>query len=520
VDAVKEAAAAVEILADPGAGKRTALAETAPPPPDSFPEVPSASDSVVAVLSRRDEWEPACDLVGAVLLRACSGDGTGLYEAFWAAERLCEEFRSAPARLLPALSAVLTWRGTGPVHPWISRLPGNAADLLGRLGETGSADLVADLAGGPSPENADRALAALIRLGDGRAAPLLAADLPGRPRALRAAVEHRLPFDSGLLSTIRERLRESSAPAPEEEPSRDPHAELPLLELLRLWGTDAHEAVPELCAALPVRTAPVAVTLSAVARSTPEQPQAVAALRQLVSDGDAGERLDAARALWRLTDDAGPVLAELGTAFTTGDRTLRFDAAETCRELREAARPLLPVLLPLLARNRPRRLPWQIDVAMAVWHLTGEAEHVLPTLAAALSTPATAVKAIRAARVLGPAARPLAERAARHLYDLYELPATIRTLLRVCPDGGLPPGCSPSSLLGLLLFHAREARDPGPAFDVIAELGTRNLPEVHLERLRAYATAERRAPRKHSAPDIAADEALRAAARALLKTLP
>ena len=515
---MKEAAAAVEILADPGAGKRTVPVE-AVPPPDSLPETPSAPDSVVAALSRRDEWEPACDLVGAVLLRACSGDGTGLYEAFWAAERLCEEFRSASARLLPALTAVLTWRGTGPVHPWVSRVPGNAADLLGRLGETGAADLIAALAAGPSPENADHALAALIRFGDGRSASLLAADLPGRPRALRAAVEHGLPFDPGLLSAIRGRLRER-APMPEEEPSRSLHTELPFLELLRVWGTDAHEAVPELCAVLPVRTSPVATALAAVARSTPEQPQAEAALRQLVSDGDAEERLDAARALWRLTDDAGPVLAELHEAFTTGDKALRCDAAEICRELREAARPLLPVLLPLLARNKPRRLPWQIDVAVAVWRLTGEAGHALPTLASALSVPATATKAIRAALVLGPAARPLAERVALHLYDLYELPATIRALLRICSDGGLPPGCSPSALLGLLVFHARETRDPGPAFDVIAELDARNLTEAHLEGLRAYATAERRAPRKHSAPDIAADESLRAAARALLGALP
>ncbi|MEO3782645.1 hypothetical protein ABGB12_04910 [Actinocorallia sp. B10E7] len=503
MDAVEEAAGAAEVLTDPDAERRAVRAET---PPGPLPEGPSPLDPVIASLTRRGEWETACDLVGAVLSRACAGDGTGLYEAFWAAERLCEEFRSAPARLLPALSAVLAWRGTG--HPWVSRLPGNAADLLGRAGQTDAADVLADAAGDPAlRETADHALTALIRLGDGRSVILLAKDLPGRPRALRAAVEHGLPFDPGLLSALRERLRELPAGGPD------------LFELLRSWGSDAHEAVPELCAALPEAARPAADALAAVARSTPELPQAETALRQFVSDGDVRERMAAARALWRLTGDAEPVLAEVAAAFATGERPLRHDAAEACRELGEAARPLLPVLHALLTRVKPRRLPWQIDVAVAVWRLTGEAEHVLPALDAALATPASVTKAILAAGELGPAARPLAERIAHHLYDLDELPTTIRTLLRVCPDGGLPPGCSPPRLLDLLLTHAREARNAAPAFEVIAEVGTRHLTGAHLEHLRACATGERRVSRKHSPPDIAADGALGIAARTLLESV-
>ncbi|WP_106402864.1 hypothetical protein [Actinocorallia populi] len=710
MDAEGGAAAAAEALADPRpAGRTVRRAEVVAAllasggrwtpaltavPLDSFDEDPCALDVVVAALARRNAWETACELVEAALLRACSAGGQGLYEAFWTAERLCGEFRSAPARLLPALRTVLAWRGEGPhVHPWVASLPGDAAELIGQLGTDAAPalDALASLAGDAvPPENADRALAALIRLGDDRSPSLLAENLPDRPRALRSAVDHGLPFAPVLLTAIREHLRTSASGENERTagPPEDGTERFALmLALLRSWGPQAREALPELCDALKgeapatppaARTAPeraksaavpsqgaprgrtrtadrtpaqstlssrerasaattadrplvpepsrtpaetrtlddgvlerLAATLAAVCDSETGRRRAEAALRQAVSGGEARTRLGAARALWRLTGDAAPLLAELAvllggkatrrsvplqqnttayrdpggkspqegetprqntaaayresdgkssredkaprqntvTAYrepsgkspqegetprqntaaayqepegksSREDKALRQEAAEACRELGEDARPLLGVLLALLARPKPRRLFWLVDVAVTVWRLTGESEHVLPVLDAALAAPSSAAKAVRAVRELGSAASGLAERVACRLYDLYEVPETVRALVGVCSDGRRPPaGCSPARLIDLLLACAGEARDPSPAFEVIAELGAEHLTEVHRRLLHGYATHEQRVPRKHSPHDIAADGVLRAAARNLLVSI-
>ncbi|GAA0945038.1 hypothetical protein [Actinocorallia libanotica] len=592
MDAEGGAAVAAEVLADPWAGGRAlwrveAVAAllasegrwTPVAPLDSLVGDPGALDVVVAALARRDAWGVACELVEAALLRACSGDGRGLYEAFWAAERLCGEFRAAPGRLLPALSAVLAWRGEGPhVPPWTASLPGDAAELIGSLGTDAAParDALVVLAGdASSPANADRALAALIRLGDDRGTSLLAADLPCRPLALRSAVEHGLPFSSVLLPAVRERLRVASEPSADgsERPAPtgpEREAERFLLALLRSWGPEAHEAVPELCGLLERKALPdaaarteqrqtpvaggasapekkrvradtddvtkrpaaisvsdggaleqVCATLAAIGDSSDGREQVKAVLRRVVAGGEARARLAASRALWRLTGDALPVLAEAAVLLSEkgarADKALRPDAAEACRELGEEARPLLPVLLRLLARPKPRRLPWLVDVAVAVWRLTGETEHVRPVLDAALAAPDSGPKAVRAVRELGPAAASLAEHVAHRLYDLYELPETVRALIRVCSDAWqLPEGCSPIRLIDLLLTNAGEARDPLPAFEVITEVGVAHLTEVHRRLLHRYATQDQRVPRKHSSPDIAADTALRAASQALL----
>lgn len=559
---MERAATAAKVLAYPAAGARAArrsravsalLASEGSWTPaltgvllDSLVEDPSVLDAVIAVLARRNAREPACGLAEAALLHACSHGGTGLYEAFWAAVRLCEDFRSAPARLLPALTTVLTWRPEHPcVHPWVASVPGDAAELVGGFGADAApaANALFTLAHDTaSPENADRALAALIRIGDDRAPSLLAEHLPDRPRALRSAAEHGLPLTPALLKTIREHLRTTP-----KRPSDEGRFVL-LLALLRSWGPQAQEAVPELCDVLSAASArkkpdpaspsevasfvlddrvpgQLVKTLGVVGGCGDGRERAEAALRRAASGKGARERLEAARALRRLTGDAGPLLGEiealLGGKGPQEHRGLRPDAAEACRELGAEARPLLPVLLPLLECPKPRRLLWLVDVAVAVWRLTGEAERVLPVLAAALASPAAAAKAVLAVRELGPAASVLAGPVAGRLYDLPELPETVRTLIRICPAGHpLPEGCSPTRLIDLLLTCAGEARNPAPSFELIAELGVEHLTATHRALLHDYAASDRRVPRRHSPPDIPADDVLRTAARALLARLP
>jgi hypothetical protein len=164
------------------------------------------------------------------------------------------------------------------------------------------------------------------------------------------------------------------------------------------------------------------------------------------------------------------------------------------------------------------RKPWLIDVAVTVWKLTGDTGHALPVLAAALHDTSSVEKVCLAAREMGLAARPLAGDLAHQLHDFSKAPAIVQALLRVCPDGDLPAECSPRQLADLLLTCAQEAADPRPAFEALAALGPRHLTRAHRKRLRSYATRDRRISRKHSPPDIQADELLRATARDFLES--
>ncbi|MFJ4678025.1 hypothetical protein [Kitasatospora sp. NPDC088783] len=176
-------------------------------------------------------------------------------EALWAADLACARSRSAPRRLIPALVPLAA--------------DATAARLLGKLGPA-AAEAAPVLAALAEPavraddesddEAADRALAALVLVAPQAAAPLLARALGRRPRALQCAAgshapaDAPFPFDPELFAAVRARLAARTPERPEPcgcPPTGDQGDTAGLVHLLRQWGPQAVEALPELCAVLP-----------------------------------------------------------------------------------------------------------------------------------------------------------------------------------------------------------------------------------------------------------------------------
>ncbi|MEV7526718.1 hypothetical protein [Streptomyces sp. NPDC091371] len=114
-------------------------------------------------------------------------------EGFWAADRACMLSRSAPRRLVWNLRAAAVDEESVIAM----------SSLLGRLGSIAepAADILAPLARrnlDHDDDHADRALAALVLVAPAQSAPLLAAGLGRRPRALDAAAGFRIAENSAF----------------------------------------------------------------------------------------------------------------------------------------------------------------------------------------------------------------------------------------------------------------------------------------------------------------------------------
>ncbi|MFF2010984.1 hypothetical protein ACFVWY_18200 [Streptomyces sp. NPDC058195] len=245
-----------------------------------------------------------------------------------AAETACRLSRGAPERLAGAMAApadgpapafavfsLLATAGAraGAAGPALARLAEGAARSEGAgEGEDAGEGCAGGTGGAADSDGADLALATLVVVAPGRAAPLLARHLSRRPRARAAACGFLngpvIPFDPALLDAVRARLATDGLEADEV---------LQLVLLLGAWGSRAAAALPELRGALPV--APRAAPEALVALCPPEHRAATAEVLTVAArTGPQEGRLAAARAVRELTGESAPLLAAVAAGLVPG----------------------------------------------------------------------------------------------------------------------------------------------------------------------------------------------------------
>ncbi|MFG2986450.1 hypothetical protein ACGFYQ_35265 [Streptomyces sp. NPDC048258] len=461
---------------------------------------------------RPEEREAAFDLVDAALH---DGRAEVRAEGLWAADRACMLSRSAPRRLVRNLRAAAVDEESVV----------DMASLLGRLGSAAApaADILAALAGRNPHEDddhADRALAALVLVAPAQAAPLLAAGLGRRPRALDAASGFRSPMDSAflydgeLLDEVRYRLSR-----PEALSGNEPWQ---LTNLLAGWGADAAPALPELCAALPHFPGQAARAIASVAAdcAPADRARAVTSLRTVAEQGV----LPAAKALHDLVGEPAPLLHCLEQDLRRGAGQLR-EAAGTAGALGHGGAALAPTLRKALSGSDGDTTPaLDTDTALAeaLWRVTGEADEAVAVLDSVFARAEgnswsrwSVVRAARTAALLGPAGRPLAARLEAALDDPAQAPAAVVALTAVAE----PASLDRTALAAAALRSAESDADPAGACDALEALGATALTGDHLRRLAALADGDARVVRSGVEDRvIRQDEAFRNRARALLTT--
>ncbi|MFG2969638.1 hypothetical protein ACGFZS_40835 [Streptomyces sp. NPDC048288] len=436
-------------------------------------------------------------------------------EGLWAADRACMLSRSAPRRLVRSLIAAAVDEESALAM----------ASLLGRLGRVAApaADVLAPLAGrNPhrDDDHADRALAALVLIAPTQAAPLLAAGIGRRPRALDAAAGFRrpqdfaFPYDGELLDAVRDRLAR-----PEDLSGNEPSQ---LTSLLAGWGAEAAPALPELCAALPRFPGQAARAIASVAadRAPADRARAVAvsALRERAEQGV----LLAAKALYDLTGEIAPLLRCLEQELQCGGGQLR-DAARTAGALGPRGVALAPVLREALSSPEDEATPAldkDTEVAEALWRVTGKADEAVAVLDSVFSRAGqnpwsrwSVARASRTAALLGPAGRPLAARLEAALDDPAQAPAAVAALMAVAD----PDALDRTALATAALRSAEVDADPAGACDALQALGPGALTGEHLRRLAVLADGDARVVRSGVEDRVIdQDDAFRSRAQALL----
>ncbi|MCZ4607558.1 hypothetical protein O3S80_28085 [Streptomyces sp. Lzd4kr] len=506
------------------------------------------ADDLVSGRFDEDRREPLQAIVGILLRRATADDREAAFglleaalalpgpdaraEAVWAADHACMNSRSAPGRLLPSLVRLL---GDPSAAPGVLRLLGKTAggaDGGAAEGDGALADALAELAtgagsgsGSGSDGIADQALAVLVAVAPERAARWLAVDLPGRPRALTVAAGERglgtaraatLPFVSELLDAVRRRLA---------DPGVQGNEAIDLALLLTSWGTHASAAIPELLDALP--RVPLVGPKALVALCPADGPvrdRVEDRLRKAARKGPEEGRPAAAHALFELTGDAEP----LRTAVRSGLAGKLYDMRDAARrgaELGSAGAELVPALRAALGdpgqgRTIPR-LDADIELAEALWRITGETDEAVRILASVLAESDgpwfnwTGVRAARLAAQLGPAARPLRPVLESMLDTPLHAPACALALLAIGVEDERR-----RALADPVLTSAEHNADPDTALEALASLGRPALTQDHLNRLTALADGDRRVVNSGLEHQIIrADERLRIRARDTLAAL-
>ncbi|MFD5844280.1 hypothetical protein [Streptomyces chartreusis] len=400
--------------------------------------------------------------------------------------------------------------------------PGTSTGIaIGSGSGSGSAS-----ASGSGPDGtADQALAVLVAVAPERAARLLAADLPGRPRALTVAAGERglgtaraatLPFAAELLDAVRRRLA---------DPGVQGNESIDLALLLTSWGTQASAAIPELLDALPrvPLVGPKALVALCPADGTVRD-RVVDRLRKAAGTGPEEGRPAAAHALFELTGDAQPLRAAVRSGLAGKLYDIR-DAARRGAELGSAGAELVPALRAALGdpgqgRTIPR-LDADIELAEALWRITGEADEAVRILASVLAESDgpwfnwTGVRAARLAAQLGPAARPLRPVLEGMLGTPLHAPACALALLAIGVEDE-----ARRALADPVLTSAEHNADPDTALEALTSLGGPALTQDHLNRLTALADGDRRVVNSGLEHQIIrADERLRIRARATLSAL-
>ncbi|GAA2369884.1 hypothetical protein [Streptomyces cuspidosporus] len=467
---------------------------------------------LLQLLADRGELPVAVRLLDTVLAAEGPGDGLRGRRAMGAIEPLCAEFRAAPALLAPRLASLVTHQDLV--------VAGQAVGQLRRLGDEGrpAADALLIHASGErvaaaedtfdaedAEEVADNALAALVDLGDPRAVPLLARDLPRRKEALEAAVgispwsprdEPSLPFDPRLLDAARDLIRHPDR--------RNYSAPRHLCTLLASWGPRAAPALPELYSLLAKERQHAPGAVAAVAAGTEAAAEAADRLREAAEGASVHDRMPTAEALHRLTGDTGQLIEALRPGL---DDILysRRAAVGRAGRLGPAGEPLLPRLRELLEPEEGERVGWDLGdclaAASAVRAIAGESatDELIPVLSRGLESrdARTRASAARLAGRLGASAAPLAERIA----PLLESPATFLPAARALT--AIPGAVGPEGLIDreelaeALLVAVDSLGRPEPALDLLRDLGGGSLPASAAAPLRASLTAERRPPLRH-----------------------
>ncbi|MFV5994001.1 hypothetical protein ACNPQM_16470 [Streptomyces sp. NPDC056231] len=468
---------------------------------------------VVESLLLRDTPEDRAAAYGLLDAALRSPDPDARAEALWAAETACLLSRSAPERLAAPLRALTADPAAVPA----------AYSLLKKLGvhEAVAAPVLARLAA-EQGDPADRALEALVAVAPAQAAPLLARDLGRRPRALgavcgfpnRGAAGLSFPYDPDLLDAIRVRL------VADDLEGNEPFW---LTALLTAWGSRASSALPELRSAL--ARFPKVVPGALVAVCPPEyRAETAELLTTAARSGPEAGRLAAARAVHELTGDTGPLLAATAARLAEGGYDVR-EAASTAGELGPEAADLVPALRSALTVPEPNRtipqLDGDVEIATALWRITGDAQEAVPVLAGVLAEvgPAwmrwTFIRAARAAALIGEAARPLVPALEGLLTDREQTPAAVLALHAIAPESLDAP-----RLAGLLLDAAEADAEPVTAVDALVALGPTALTDDHLNRLTALAERDLRVTASGLESGIApADERLRDRVREAVRTL-
>ncbi len=292
--------------------------------------------------------------------------------------------------------------------------------------------------------------ATLARLGDARVLPVLAWALeqeqtPRNTGYLVAGIAERA---AELVPSIRRRL---AALGDGDERIG------PLAIALKAVGPRGAQALPELLAKAPDRW-----TLTAIASFGPAAADALPLLHRLAADGDQRLSPAAAVASWRVGGDAAQAAAAL-TPFLTGDVSAVRDAAAALEEI-GTAEPAAAAVLRRLLRRRDTASGWlHVDVARALWAVTGDAGAVQPVLVRAWHAhPLTRTTIVRVWAAMGPAAADclpllrdelaevcrLSARQGIHLGDPCtpdeEFLAAVRAAERSVTQSGPGPGAGPS----------------------------------------------------------------------------
>ncbi|GAA2257026.1 hypothetical protein GCM10010232_53530 [Streptomyces amakusaensis] len=481
------------------------------------------------VAARFDEErdEPLHYAVDALLLRDTDADRAAAYElieaalrlpgaeargeALWAAEHACMISRGAPLRLAPALLALLadpSFTDPVPMLPVLGRLGGHAAPAAPALAT------LAELDG----ESADRALEVLVRIAPDQAGPLLARDLDGRPRTMRAVTGFPgirpalpIPYTPELLNAIRIRL--TGIAGADDTTTGDARG---LASLLLSWGRQASAALPELTAVFERLPAPLAPALAAICPAESRE-RTAGLLRRAAAAGESGpeDRCAAAQALRTLTGETAPLVSALKDAL----------AEESAPELSRAAGELGPegdVLVPQLwaaltppgTRRTVPDMDADIETALALWRLTGDAAEPVRVLGGVLAEAAdrewtrrTLSAAARAATLIGPAAAALAPALEALLDDHEQVPAALLAL------GALGHETDRARAADLLLTSVERETDWTTALEALAALGPEALTGEVTARLTAIAERDLRV-----VEPATADESLRHRVRELLAT--
>ncbi|GAA4932145.1 HEAT repeat domain-containing protein [Streptomyces coeruleoprunus] len=431
-------------------------------------------------------------------------------EAAWAASQAGSMSRHVPSRLLPALMrAVADAASAGEVLTLVAQFGPAAADAAPALATLARRD------GHDDADLADRALGVLAVVAPERAAPLLARDLAHSCRGLDGAAgiqapeDVAFPFDPDLLDAVRARLTDGDL---------GPTGPYRLTRLLAGWGERAAAALPELYEALPRFPEQAAHAVAAVCPPA-ERDLAAAVLRPEADKGSPA----AARALYDLTGDSGPLLATLERRLGEG-RDAAADAARTAAELGPEAASLAPALRAALSDPRDGGtttpdLDADTAIAVALWRTTGDADTAVRVLDSVLARATgemwfrwSAIRAARAAALLGPSGRPLVPRLAALLDDPERAPSAILALLAVAD----PATLDAADLAGIAVRSAES--EPLTACEALEALGPAALSPDHVRRLTTLAERDLRVVPSGLESQVGrADDQFRTRLRALLR---